>query len=431
MRITFVTQPNHAVLPPLGSIEIQVQHVARRLAREHQVMVLASAVGQQDRPDEVHHGVLYSFVPHRGARFTRRVRPLWRLRSTRKPFFASTVHPLGYWIGVAFRVRRARADVIWILNYSQAVPVVRLFNRRATIVLNMHCDWLSQLDARMVERRLARLDLVVGCSDAVRDKVRARFPQFADCCVTAHNGVDVRIFAGLPLVRDRSDDEVRLLFVGRISPEKGVHVLLEAFSHVCRRESRVGLTLVGGDSVVPREMLVELADDERTRALHRFYSGDYGQVLQHSLDPDVAARITMTGHLPHEKTVEHYRAADVFVSSSLSEAFGIPVIEAMAAGLPVVASSVGGIVETVEKGKTGFLVPPGDSQALAEAISSLVEDRELRERLGAAGRERALKLFSFDSVASAFDNCMRIACAAREVSGSRSWPRRKGAESRR
>jgi glycosyltransferase involved in cell wall biosynthesis len=120
----------------------------------------------------------------------------------------------------------------------------------------------------------------------------------------------------------------------------------------------------------------------------------------------------------HEKLAEYYRSADVFVFPSIwDEPFGIPVIEAMAAGLPVVATRVGGVVETVEDGKTGFLVPPADSHALAEAISALVQDRALRERLGAAGRERALELFSFDSAAAAYENRMRIASAANEVTG--------------
>lgn len=413
MRIAFVTQPAYAVLPPLGSVEIQTQHVAQRLAREHEVIVFASAVGQQDRLDEVQGGVLYSFVPHRGARIIRRLQPLWQRSSTRKPLFASSIPVLGYWIGVALRARRARADIVWIFNYSQAVPIVRLFNRRATIVLNMRCDWLSQLDHRMLERRLARLDLVVGCSDAVRDKVRARFPGVADRCVTVHNGVEVETAPSPPLAPERNDDEVRILFVGRISPEKGVHVLLEAFSNVWRRDPRVHLTLVGGNSVAHREMVVAIADDERTRALDRFYFDNYSQMLQDMIDPAIAAHVTMTGHVPHETIEGHYHDADVFVCPSIwDEPFGIPVIEAMAAGLPVVATSVGGILETVEEGATGFFVPPADTQALTDALVALVKDRALRQRLGAAGRERALQLFSFDSIAVAFEDCMRFTSSA-------------------
>jgi glycosyltransferase involved in cell wall biosynthesis len=409
VRIAFVTQPGHAVLPALGSVEIEQRYVAERLAgRDHKVMVFASAVGEQDRPDEVHNGVLYSFVRHFGARYTRRIERLWRQRSPQRPLFAAQIHMLGYWIGVAVRARRARADVIWIANYSQAVPIIRRLNPGATVALHMHCDWLVLLDRRMVERRLARVDLVVGCGDGISDRVRARFPELADRCVTLHNGVDVGTFGNLPLVRDRNDGEVRILFVGRISPEKGVHVLFEAFNEVWRRNPRVRLTLVGGPSIARGEW--ELSDAPWTRGLDRFYAGDYSQLLQESLDPDAAGQVTMTGFVPHDEIVEHYRTADLLVCPSVwNEPFAVPPLEGMAAGLPVVASAAGGFVECVEDGKTGFLVPPGDSQALAEAISSLVEDRELRERLGAAGRGRALDLYSFDSMASAFENCMRVA----------------------
>jgi glycosyltransferase involved in cell wall biosynthesis len=409
MRIAFVTQPGHAVLPTLGSVEIEQRYVAERLAaQDHQVMVLASAVGKQNRPDEVHGGVLYSFVPHFGARYVRRLERLWRPRSPQRPLFAAWIHMLGYWIGVALRARRERAEVIWIANYSQAAPIIRRLNPAATIALHMHCDWLVLLDRKMVERRLAHVDLVVGVSDGITDKVRARFPELADRCVTLHNGVDVGTLGNLPLVRDRNDGDVRILFVGRISPEKGVHVLLEAFGRVCRHHPRVHLTLVGGPSIARHEW--ELSDAPWTRGLDRFYAGDYTQMLRDSLDLEVAARVTMAGFVPHDEIVEHYRTADLLVCPSIwDEPFAVPPLEGMASGLPIVASAVGGFVECVEDGKTGLLVPPGDSQALAAAISSLVEDRELRERLGAAGRDRALELYSFEAMVAALEDRVKTA----------------------
>jgi glycosyltransferase involved in cell wall biosynthesis len=417
MRIAFVTQPGHAVLPTLGSVEIEQRHVAERLAADdHQVMVLASAVGQQKRPDEIHDGVLYSFVPHFGVRYTRRLERLWWKPSPQRPIFGAWIHVLGYWIGVALRARRARAEVIWIANYSQAVPIIRRLNPTATIALHMHCDWLVLLDRRMVEKRLAHVDLVVGVSDGITDKIRARFPKLADRCVTLHNGVDVGTLVDVPVARNRNDGEVRILFVGRISPEKGVHVLLEAFHEVWRHNPHVRLTLVGGPSIARHEW--ELSDAPWTRGLDRFYAGDYSQMLEDSLDPEVAPQVTMTGFVPHEEIVEQYRRADLLVCPSIwDEPFAVPPLEGMAAGLPVVASAAGGFLECVEDGQTGFLVPPGDSQALAAAISSLVEDRELRERLGAAGRDRALELYSFDAMASALEDRVRAAVAQAVESG--------------
>lgn len=88
--------------------------------------------------------------------------------------------------------------------------------------------------------------------------------------------------------------------------------------------------------------------------------------------------------------------ADVFVLASSSEGMPVSVLEAMAAGLPVVASRVGGVPEQVDDGRTGVLVEPGDTDALAEALTTLLDDGELRRRLGAAGRARAEEAFDLE-----------------------------------
>jgi glycosyltransferase involved in cell wall biosynthesis len=87
---------------------------------------------------------------------------------------------------------------------------------------------------------------------------------------------------------------------------------------------------------------------------------------------------------------------DVFVMPSLEEGFGIAALEAMAAGLPVVATAVGGIPELVKDGETGWLVPPADPQALAGRLRSLLRDSGLRQAMGIAGHSRAQDHFSMD-----------------------------------
>ena len=110
------------------------------------------------------------------------------------------------------------------------------------------------------------------------------------------------------------------------------------------------------------------------------------------------ARLGVALELPGERddVPELLAAVDVFVLSSRSEGMPISILEAMAAGLPVVASAVGGVPELVVDGETGVLVPPGDPDALAEALRRLLQDPELRRRLGAGGRERARDEFSLE-----------------------------------
>jgi glycosyltransferase involved in cell wall biosynthesis len=103
-------------------------------------------------------------------------------------------------------------------------------------------------------------------------------------------------------------------------------------------------------------------------------------------------------------------ASDVFVLSSTSEGMPVSVLEAMAAGLPVVASAVGGIPELV--GETALLVPPSDADALAEALDRLLADAELRRRLGAAARQRALEHFALDAFIDAHLQLYRDELAA-------------------
>jgi glycosyltransferase involved in cell wall biosynthesis len=108
--------------------------------------------------------------------------------------------------------------------------------------------------------------------------------------------------------------------------------------------------------------------------------------------------VAWLGYIPWRKLMDCYRRAALFVMPSYYETFGISCLEAMAFGLPVVATRAGGLPEVVEDGVTGLLVPPGDSAALADAICRLLADADLRQRLGETGRERVVANFTAERV---------------------------------
>jgi glycosyltransferase involved in cell wall biosynthesis len=291
-----------------------------------------------------------------------------------------------------------RCDVVHIHNFPQFVPIIRAFNPKIKIVLEMHCEWLTQLERKMIERYLEETDLIIGINKYITEKIRKRFPKFANRCRTLLNGVDVDAFVNEEAKCNDSDKKnvKQLLFVGRVSPEKGVHVLLDAFRIVAKRYPRVHLTIIGVQVSLPIAFLAGLSDDGLTRKLTQFYNIDYMSYLSSKLSPELAGHVTFTGPIPHRLLKHYYQTADVVVSPSICNEGALPLFEAMAASVPVVASNGGGAPEIIEDGKTGLLVERDDASALAEAILRLISNEALSKSMGEAGRKQVVELFSWE-----------------------------------
>jgi glycosyltransferase involved in cell wall biosynthesis len=170
-------------------------------------------------------------------------------------------------------------------------------------------------------------------------------------------------------------DTARLLFVGRLSPEKGVNHLISALPAVCARYPRARLAITGSG---PEErMLRELA-----------------------ARLGVADRIDFLGFVSRDRLPELYCKATMLILPSLSEGFGLVLVEALGCECPIVASDLPGTREIVQPGETGHLVPAGDVAALSEAIMEILGNPDQARAAARLGRSRCLEKFDWTSVAN-------------------------------
>lgn len=320
-------------------------------------------------------------------------------RSPNRPAWASAAYHSGYAIGLAMDLKRRDVDVAHVTNFSQLVPWIRRFNSKIKIVLEMQCHWLTQLDYRLVEPRLRQTDLILGCSDFITSAIAQRFPHLADRCQTLHNGVSADYFAAADRPQAPSEDR-KLVFVGRVSPEKGVHTLLDAFAIVAHKIPNVSLDIIGSLTPQPRSYHIDMADETERKMLAALFDADYAQLCKDKA-AKIGTRVRFVGGMEHAALAQAYRDAAIAVfPSEWDEPFGMVVVEAMAAGAAVVATRSGGIPEIIEEERSGLLVNKGDVAALASAIISLLNDEPRRRQLAQAGHERCCKLFNWDCIAN-------------------------------
>jgi glycosyltransferase involved in cell wall biosynthesis len=187
------------------------------------------------------------------------------------------------------------------------------------------------------------------------------------------NGVDPREFS--PREDPLSSQGRLITYVGRFDPLKGLDDLLKAFKMVNEKHPETRLVLVG--------------DGEEKDNLIR---------LAHQLD--IYPQVRFEGM--KEGVENSLRESEVFAFPSLTEGLSNVLLEAMACGLPVVATRVGGNVELVEDGLNGFLINPRDPDGLAEAIMSLLEDKERAKQMGREGRRKVEERYSLDHIAGEY-----------------------------
>ena len=243
---------------------------------------------------------------------------------------------------------------IWgkFMGRLAGVPII-VSNCRGGAPYRQHEAWLWPLADHIICNSLAEKDFLTGSYGIPADRV-----------AVIMNGVDQEFFQS---PRGAPSGPPVILSVGRLEPEKDQNTLIEAFRLVAADHREAQLWLVGNGSL--REKLISL--------VARY---------------DLAGRVQVLPGRPNLRSL--FQEAAVFALSSLEEGLPNVVLEAMVAGLPVVATRVGGLPEVVRPGRTGWLVPPRDVPALAAAISHLLSDPETSQAFGRAGREQAVRDFS-------------------------------------
>ncbi|MFE9182086.1 glycosyltransferase [Micromonospora haikouensis] len=259
------------------------------------------------------------------------------------------------------------------------VPVVQTYHALGTVKRRHQGAQDTSPPGRIrAERELGRaVDRVVAqCQDEVTELVRLGVPR--DRISVVPSGVNLATFAPLGPAVGRDPGRARVLTVGRLVERKGFQDVIRAMPLVPDAECVV----VGG----PPEGLLETDPHaRRLRALAR--------------ECGVADRVRLVGAVPREEMGRWYRSADVLVAAPWYEPFGLTPLEAMACGVPVVGTAVGGLTDTVLDGVTGDLVPARDPRALGAAIRGLLDDRIRRFAYAGAARDRARRSYSWAATA--------------------------------
>jgi len=305
--------------------------------------------------------------------------------------------PRGYLRGVWLAVRLAKLDLwrllmnlayfteglmvgVWMweqkikhlhVHLASQAASVGLFTQRVFGVgysLTVHGpDEFCDAEGQYLTEKIAAADFLV-CISSYTESQLMKLSAYTDWkkLAVVRLGVDSAEF--VPVAREAGRDVFEILCVGRLTPAKGQHLLIDAVDRLVRQGRRVRLRLVGGgaDEASLRVCAARIARPEA---------------------------VVFEGPVNQDRIGEFYGRADAFCLPSFAEGLPVVLMEAMAMGIPAVSTYIAGIPELIRDGVDGLLAPAGDVEALVEALGRLMDSAELRERLGKSGRERVLEGF--------------------------------------
>jgi D-inositol-3-phosphate glycosyltransferase len=277
-----------------------------------------------------------------------------------------------FWMSGLAAVTAGRACAVPVVQTYHALGSVKRRHQGAADTSPPHRVGYERELGRAVDR------VIVQCQDEIDELVRIGVPRSRMALVPS--GVNVERFTpDGPAVPGTGGAPPRILTVARLVERKGVEDLIRALGAVPRAE----LVVVGGPPAA------ELAADPYARRLRRLAD-----------TCGVADRLRLAGAVAAQEMPAWYRSADVVAATPWYEPFGLTALEAMACGVPVVASAVGGLADTVVDGVTGDLVPPRDAWALGRALRRLLGDDVRRIAYGAAAVDRAVQSYAWPRIAA-------------------------------
>ncbi len=276
---------------------------------------------------------------------------VWSLIKLIRRCQVELVHVNDYWWGPPVYMASSMAQIPCVVHIRQEIEPCRVRQY-----------WLKK-PSRLFAMSQQIKDIAVGYGV---DPGRVR---------VVYTGIDTAVTvspAEIKRVRDCYGLSLHQPVIGTVAnlfPRKGYEYLIEALADIQQVIPHIHCLIIGEGDDRYRNRLLEMVEEKKLKE-----------------------NVTFTGF--QQNVLAYISAMDVFVLPSIMEGFGIVLLEAMSMGKPIVATTVGGIPEVVEDRVTGFLVPPKNSSALAQRIIDLLEDPQIREKLGLAGRARALERFS-------------------------------------
>ena len=358
-----------------GGGVIAAYNLAINMARRgYDISVFTTSVGSKDSVEKYGNMTIYRY----GTKFQ---------MLNRNISFSMLLKPLKHDLDIVhLHATASPIDLFSVLVYvkKKKKPMILTYHGDVNVI---HDELIYKLAVyfydKLIDKLLSYANVIISPSEYYIEESRF-LKEYKDKVIVIPNGINIEEF-DIPYTKEEcrgklglSTDEKIILFVGVIHSHKGIDVLIKAMQKITKEVPNTKLIFVGKEGE----------------------KGNFEGLDKLSKKLSVKKNIKFAGFVEEGLKPLYYKAADVFClpSTTSHESFGIVNLEAMACSVPIVASKIGGIPDVVKDGKNGLLVPPRDSDALADAIIYLLENEDIREKMGKNGREK-IKDYSWERIA--------------------------------